>query len=313
VVQAELLYSDAAETGDVDALLEFAQFMRRVGRLERAAQLNREALRVTSTSTSPDVVARRVSALANLGVIRRKQGALRDSRAHLQEAVSTARTLAAGATAELEYALDNLGLTCLQQGEREAGVAAMMESLASRQVRGDTIGEAKSLVNVARVDLDGGDHDRAFSHLDRAVQLLADGDDPVSLANAHVARGELHLAAGRAAEASEEFDHALELNRTVANSDGIGIACALRAQAALATGDIEGAKRYCALAGEEASASGNRLGEFIVRRVRAAIALAEHDQEGAATELDRALELAPALGQARITEVVNAIAGLGRG
>jgi tetratricopeptide (TPR) repeat protein len=304
-VQAEVLYSRAARSGDPQVLLKYARFMRRTGRLERAAQLNAEVIEIIADSHDPSLVGARASALANLGVVRRKQGGLRDSRMHLEEAVRTSRSVGDVALGVLEYSLDNLGITCVQQGDDTSAIKAFEESLTIREESADQEGQASSLINIARVHLNAGGDDEARIRLEKAIGLLArrQGNES-AVANALVALGQLLLRAGDAQGAIERFDEALKINRETANSDGIGIASALRAQAALDIGDLESARVFTEISHAESVASGNQQGELTTRQLRARVAMQRGNRGEAVGELQKAVGIARRLGSPDREEAV---------
>ena len=121
VTQAESAYAAAVSTDDRESLMSYAKFLRRTGRLERAFEINKRILALEELIVARSSSADRADVVANMGVIRRKQGALDESRRLLVEAVRTARVCPDLAGIEAEaYALDNLGL------EHSGGSVRMM-------------------------------------------------------------------------------------------------------------------------------------------------------------------------------------------
>ncbi len=149
VTQAEVLFSRAVRNGGPETLLESARFMRRRGRLEAAYQLDREYIEATASKDGLDMRVNRSRALANMGVVRRKQGNLRESRGHLVEAVAVARTAGPDGDVPLAYALDNLAHTAAQQGDLATAEHSLEEAHSIRARDDDQAGIAQSLINLS--------------------------------------------------------------------------------------------------------------------------------------------------------------------
>ncbi len=214
ITQAEAAYAQAVSSDEPEYLLKFARFMRRTGRLDRAYQVNEKILSLSAfiASDAPERVAQRADVLTNMGLIRRKQGRLHDSRSKLQEAVQTARTSGPLGRKELGYALDNLGLTLLRQGEVSKACAAYEEALELRRLGADKRGEAQSLLNLARARKQTGDLESASRLTTEAITLLEGLQEEPGMANAASVLGEISVARGLPAEAKVHFEKALDIN-----------------------------------------------------------------------------------------------------
>src|SRR5262249_25388339 len=68
LTQAEAVFSNAIKSSDPDAMLRFARFLRRTGRLQRSYEIDEDVVRATAASTSPTDGVRSADALANMGV-----------------------------------------------------------------------------------------------------------------------------------------------------------------------------------------------------------------------------------------------------
>lgn len=271
--QAEVAFSLAISSHVPTALLKAARFMRRSGRLDRAVQLNDEflGLEEVAISTDPVVVAQRSEALANIGVVLRKQGALRESRARLEEAVATARGTGSAGESALLYALDNLGITLQRLGALDLAAAAFHESLSIRRADDDNAGEAQSLLNLARIAKLIGDLATAIEYTKRSMDLLA-GEDTPALANALCSHGEMLVADSRLADARPLLEGALAMNRRLANSDGLSIASAQLSRLWLGLGDDAKAQVCADEARMESARSSNREGSTVALQLFGRIA-----------------------------------------
>lgn len=265
LMQAERLYAHASRDGDPVALVEFAKFMRRTGRLQTAIELNDNVLTSPSVLLKSDAnaVRLRATAIANIGLINRKLGRLEESRRMLTEAVTTAELLDSE-IAPLCYALDNLAYT-LERMNREQEAGALFER--SARLRAENAGDspslesARSLVNFGRNLLRRGLLADAIENFDNALVLLeSTPEDPQLRANALTGRGQALAQVGRLEEAEDAFERALALNRAIDNVDGIAIVEGRLASLFLRRGDTEIAGRRAAASLEANQRSGNALG-----------------------------------------------------
>ncbi len=112
VTQAETCYAQAVADDDPDALQQYAKFLRRRGRLDRSFEINQSLLgRSSSAEGVPngDQLAFNSDILANMAVIRRKQGNLPEAVDLLRQAVQSAREAGYVGRKQLAYSLEILG------------------------------------------------------------------------------------------------------------------------------------------------------------------------------------------------------------
>ncbi len=224
------------------------------------------------TATDPRSIELRVTALANIGVILRKQGELRQSVEILDEAVATARRSTDDMTEPLCYALDNLGFSLLRTDSAPKAVVAFEESLGARRDAGLLSAVPQSTVNLAHAAMQSQDYGRAA---DLFKDALADGagerDNHVTanalcgVADARLRRGDSDVAA--------ELGEALRLNIDLHNSDGLSITHALMARLHLATGNEEEVLREVEECEAECGKSGNLSGRGTAAWLRAELAM----------------------------------------
>lgn len=279
LMQAEAAYANAIADGDPEATLEYAKFMRRTGRLSKAQQLNRAVLenRELLISQEGDAVRYRASALANIGVIQRAEGELKDSIDSLKEAVSTARTSKQPVNDVLCYALDNYGLTLMRAGYRSESLDAFNESHKVREEFGRAAERAQSAINLGHLYMADTDHDRAARMFEEALEALTSDDDDHLRANALCGMAEARLRAGSVDGIHDSLNEAIRLNQALHNSDGLSIAHALMARYYLATNTLELAEEHIRSAQEESEKSGSSTGLGVVAWLNSEVARLKGD------------------------------------
>lgn len=294
VTQAELTFSLAVKDREPEALSEFANFMRRTGRLESALELNRELLSSPAILISVEAqdVAYRVNSLANIGLIERKKGNLNASVKYLTEAVNTADLSQTPVPEELAYSLDNLGYTWSQLGDLQQSRNAFERSRAVRISLGQGIESAQSLVNRGRLSIRSHDFEQAASDFDAAIALLDPDRDGLLLANALSGKGKALFESRALDEAVTVLTRALEVNLALGNSDGASIAHGLIARAHLEKGDVAEAAIHAAATAAESEASGNLTGAATGLWVLAQVDHANGEAKSASDRFGQAIDLA---------------------
>ncbi|MBB1033633.1 tetratricopeptide repeat protein [Dietzia sp. CQ4] len=258
LMQAEAAFSHAIKDGNPEALTEFAQFMRRTGRLDQALKLNRQLLDdpILLARDDADAVAYRTNSLANMGVIHRKRGELNKSRALLHEAVETARSSNKPVDRHLCYALDNYGFTLMRLNDVDLARSAFEEALDRRQQFGSPIDLSQSAINLGRSQMNLGDYAAAEGKFVEAIRLIGGSSHDELLANALSALVESRLRQDKTEEVRSNAEQALEINMKVQNSDGASIGHALLARVLLSEGDHSEAEKH-ARASQELSRESN--------------------------------------------------------
>ena len=271
VTQAESAYAAAVSTDDRESLISYAKFLRRTGRLERAFEINERILELEDLIVAPSEssAADRSQVVANMGVIRRKQGALRESRRLLDEAVRTARACPDSEGIESEaYALDNLGLTLRRLGESDAALKSHENALSRRRQLADKSGQAKTLLNIGRLRRDQDELEAARSLVTEAVAMLEEAHgEQRSLANAYSTLGDIVRTGGDIEAARELYERSLGLNVEYSHVDGTAVAFGQLAQVLLALDRTNEALSYAEDCLEENVRSGNQEGVAIALRL----------------------------------------------
>ena len=279
VTQAEIAYATAASTDHRESLISYAKFLRRTGRLEKAYEVNRRVLGLHGTQVevpSEPSGAEASYVLANMGVIRRKQGRLTSSQEHLNEAVRTVERCPETTAAEPKaYALDNLGLTLRRLGDHTAALDSHKLALELRQEAGDEPGQAKTLLNMARLYKGQDQLVEARVSALQALEILQDDDsEKHTLANAYSTLGDITRAEGDLTGARAHYEKALDLNEDIGHKDGIAIVCSQLATLLLAKGKATDASPYAERSLKENLRSGNKEGEAIALRTLGDVLLA---------------------------------------
>jgi tetratricopeptide (TPR) repeat protein len=269
ITQAEAALAQAISSDDPESLLQYARFMRRTGRLDGSFLVNKKLLSLPRfiASDDPAIIAQRAEVLANMGLIRRKQGLFQDSRMLLQEAVQTARTSGPLGRKVLGYALDNLGLTLIRLGDLPGSRGIHEEALQVRRTAGDRQGEAYSLINLSRLAKHVDDLPGAAKQAREALSLLQSENDEPGIANASSLLGEILVAQGSHGEAKACFEQTLGINEKRRNSDGISVVSVQLGRLSLESGDFESANKFARRSKEVSSQSSNQEGIAVSLRL----------------------------------------------
>jgi tetratricopeptide (TPR) repeat protein len=169
--------------------------------------------------------------LSNLAALNLVEGNLDPAQAYFDQAI-TALQRTQGESAALAAALNNAAKLKLLRGELDAAEALLSRALPMQQahVGAESPDVAFSVLTRADVALARGDPRAALTGIDTAEQILRlrFGDQHFLRARAQFARAHALSLAGRASEASQQFEAALTISRQASG----GMAEELRAQGA---------------------------------------------------------------------------------
>lgn len=293
--QAEVAFVSAVADHDRDALIAYAKFLRRTGRLEKAFRVNKQLLKqaVSSPSSAESHSTEMSDVLANMGLIRRKQGRLRDSVRHLREAVKAVSACSGREAVESKaYALDNLGLTLRRMGDQDEALKRHAEALELREEIGDVLGKSKAQINVARICKDRDELAKARRILSEAINVLKGCEkEKRTLANAYSTVGEIARREGHTEEALKNYLKTLGLNESISHNDGVAIACGQLAQLLLIREDVDEARKYARRCRDENAESGNREGVAVALRTLGDVKFASDDFDGALSDFREAARM----------------------
>lgn len=307
LMQAEAAFAHAIEDGGAEAVSEFALFMRRTGRLERALELNRQIIDDPEmlSATDRNSVACKVKALANMGVIYRKRGTLAESIDVLDEAVCTARSGDLPVYPELCYALDNYGLSLLRVDKAKLAREQFEDAHTLRRKFGSDCDLAQSAVNIGRLALLLEDFEGAAEFFAEALELLDTVSYDHLLANALCGLAEARLRQGTREGVRDLLDWALRLNKGLKNSDGISIAHALLARLSLFEGELELAVEHAETCRQESEKSNNFTGHGTAALLLAMAALEGKRIREAREYLVQAVQYARRSGNEQLVKEVD--------
>jgi tetratricopeptide (TPR) repeat protein len=274
-------------------LLRYARFLQRTGEIALAYEVDEQVLSLDGVVGSGDPVAvgLRTEAIANMALVKRRQGDLVGSRRQLVEAVSAAEAVAGVPARPLGYALDQLGLTETRLGDVDAARDAFSRAAAVREEAGDREGQAQSLVNLARLARQTGATADAVEQLDRALGLLGDGPDTRLLANV-LASLALAVTGTDPGRARELLERSLAVNDRLGIPDGISVSSTGLASLDLDAGDPAAAMVHAQRALDASSRAANQEGAGIALRWIGQIHCSSGEWAGAVDALRQSVALA---------------------
>ena len=300
LTQAESLYATAvvART-DVEAMTQYARFLRRTGRMDLAEAMSDRLLHVARERSDSRAM---IEALSNRAIIYRKKGEHEKSIASLEEAVSIAREAGPDRRDDLAFLLDNLGLTLRKQGLFSTALERHLEALAIKRELDDSKSLATTLHHTAALLRQQGRLDEALEMTEEAVREFRRAEYHRGEAQARANLGEILAQQGDLDRASAEFEASLELNEGLNSPEGVGMNLWQLGRLALDRGDLSDAEKFAmravTQAGDERGSRpeavgapvqllGNvalERGEFErgIRNLRQASELNQHNELGAA-------------------------------
>jgi DNA-binding CsgD family transcriptional regulator/tetratricopeptide (TPR) repeat protein len=188
---------------------------------EQAAALRREHGRTAGNA----------SAIAGLGLVEAMLGRYDDAEQHAREALAIAESAAESSTGPLSLLV--LGLVAHRRDRHAEALDHLHHALSDLRATGHLIGQTDVLRQLAEVYTDTGDLVAAQDYLDQATETDARLALPAPDHHLVNARGRLHLAGGRTADALSCYQDALALALILGDHYGeaharTGIANALR-------------------------------------------------------------------------------------
>ncbi len=257
----------------------------RDGDAERAVAL----LEALATEVPDDALELRGLVLNTLGIAAYGRGDYDAAERALRRALALFERL--GSASRMATCFNNLGLVAGRQGDVAAAVGWYERSVRLHVKRGDRTALAQAYNNLGSIHGDVGDYARAARYL-REVVRIRSTTGHAGLALGYANLGEVYLKQGRAAEAADHLDRALEL---CAAGKGPGYllpdVLRMRAELYLETGaavDAVQAAEQALIRAEEQS-DRPRLGAAL--RVLGEALAASGDEAGADARLARAVDV----------------------
>jgi tetratricopeptide (TPR) repeat protein len=282
---AERQYAIATAEDDAEALRMYAKFLRRRGRLQRSFEINQSLLTAARDAQGHSENA---DALANMGVIRRKQGQLSEARDLLREAVKSARLAEFSGRPQLSYALDNLGLVERRLGDWGQAEACFVEARNLHRELANASGEAQSLRHLSGLRQARGDSDGARSLVNEALQLEPPDRRTTAALLSQLAN--LDEQAGELGQAADSLKKALAINEEIGSPDGTGMTRLQLARISLESGEPGAADDEIRRAKDDFQRSNNREGLASATQAQGRVAFVQGDFERARSRLIEALE-----------------------
>ena len=280
ITQAELAFASAIASNDQGSLIEYAKFLRRAGRLDHALEINERLLHLLDAqSTDSSVSVMQCNILANMGIICRKLGRLRKSESYLVDALKPVTDATTeDAIRSRAYALDNLGHTRVKLGMENDALEHFSNAHELRKGISDRVGEAKSLINLARHMSISEPASKLHDMTAAAIAILEDAEhESRSLATAHSLMGRILMMSDDVTNAQAHYETALKLNETMDNMTGVAIVSGQLARLMLSMNNRAMADTYSRRCLSENKKSGNEEGVAVAWEIRGQVRLAEED------------------------------------
>lgn len=214
--------------------------------------------------------------MASIGVTQRKLGNLRQSRYSLNEAIQAVTEESKEEASALAYALDNLGITALREGDPASARESFERALSLRNRHGDQAGSAETLLNLARLERRGRNIGRAMEQCTEALRRLGDSPSGGTYAAAKALMGELLQATGDLSAAEEAFREALRENEASGRPASIALSILQLARLMLDRGELDEARRLAERALNENTHASNKEGIVASQHLLGRVALASN-------------------------------------
>jgi DNA-binding NtrC family response regulator/tetratricopeptide (TPR) repeat protein len=238
--------------------------------------------------------AKMLDLLSNLGAVSLLSGHSETARGYLRRAAAIGVELGAGS--RLAVVLMNLGIVNMGMGHWDEAEANLKESIRLHHAAGNWRLAIEPTVSLGRLMVMRGRFSEAAAHLTAAEGPASKAQLDRHLAWIDAVAGELAMAEGAFDAARQRFDALVDWADR-AHARTVGGALRRRAEASLALSELDLAEADLAGALRELRVAGDRVEEGIARRLSFELALRRGDQERAANEIHRAVDLLRATGQ----------------
>ena len=251
---------EAAVLGGPIEHLAYARFLGREGLLEEARDATQLAIDFFVANVTLLHTPLAAQAFAAQAGLLRREGRYVDAIGRLEQALTLIAKSDAYARRVRCRILDDLGLAHRDAQDLPSARAAFEEALEIRRAASEPPEVCQSLVNLARLEVDGEDLDKAAAYADEVVGTLRDTPPSALHANAEVLVAQVRLRQGRPADGLPYAERALSVNQQISNRRGEAIALLLLAQCSRAAGDVEAAEGYAQSCLEANRTMGNSHG-----------------------------------------------------
>lgn len=268
----------AVGNSDPDEIVQYGQFLFRIGRVAQAHAVVNKALSIAKDSkdlrsvmsaystlgmlyeakgemdealklhkqslhSAQELGDRRSAALAegNIGMIHRRRGDLTAAEKHLSSSLAVAREI--GDEFGMANALGNLANIARQRGQFDQAESMYNEAQRLSMKTGDEIGVATSYQNLAGLKAERNDLTGADILYQKAFDACTKLGHSDGLARCFIGFGALQTARGDFPRATRAYNEALQLYRTTGNPQGRADVLGKLAIVASKRGDFESAKQ----------------------------------------------------------------------
>lgn len=238
------LLEKAAALGGPVEFLAYAKFLSRHGELEKANTFIQEAIVYFSEETSRLYSPLAAEAFAEQAGVLRRQGRDIEAIGRLEHALTLLKESNSYTEKVRCWILDALGHAYRKTGNLP--IARKKFEIASdlRRKSQEELGECQSLVNLARIDLETNDLDSAAKNATKVLMVLQ-GMPPTALyANALTLSAEILLKQRQVDKGILDAQHAVALNRQLANRYGEAISLYVLAECYRESGDKNEAEKH---------------------------------------------------------------------
>lgn len=289
--QARSRLGSAAATGDPRAMLDYAQFLFRIGEPEQAKLWNRKVIDLSASRPGMIYSVESAKAYSNLGLIDRNAG---DPSASILRHKSALDLLTGSDVRSNETraeVLDALGLALQQAGQYAEARAAFEESLEVRMPLGNPHLIVQSEVNIARRFMNASDLGSASEYCARALDRLEGAAPSALMANTYALDAQLHARKGDHVKAISQGNLALVLNRQLGNRPGQAVSLNIIAQSQLRRDEVDDAGSLAAQCLEINQAINSLAGEADAHHLLAQVSAARKNWIDARGHLEAELAL----------------------
>jgi serine/threonine protein kinase/tetratricopeptide (TPR) repeat protein len=229
-------------------------------------------------------------ALNNLANISDAQGDEAAAERGYQQSIAVAKER--GSHSDLALAHQNLAVILYSEGKRKEGAVEFQQAIEIARQIGDRKTEARALNNRCGMQLTAGEVVAARQSCEQSLALRRQLEDQGDVARSLGTIGDVQLAQGELGAAEQSYREALRIEQQIDQKHDAAATQASLADWALKSGKMEDGVKVATDAAVEFGQEKDAASEAGVRITLAEIMLAQENQSGATTELEKARRLA---------------------
>ncbi len=266
----------------------------RRGKYDEAMQWLESALREINRDVSSGQAVERVRIYLDIGWVHYRRGDLDEAQHWRARALEISEGL--DYYAEMGSAYNGLAAVANLKGDWNNAIQFARRGLEVREMIGDLEGVSRSHTNLGGILFSVGRWDEALPHLERSLELKRRTGDAKFLAGAYSNLGYYHLHKGDLARARELFELARRHAEKIRDTNATCLALNALAQAAMLENDFDGAAALLGSSIAQAQAAGAREALIESQWILADAELARGNVEEARRLAEQALEQAQQYG-----------------